>query len=92
MNFTDGLLHALNFIAPALWMAVALVLAEKLFARKRPLAWGIQARLAVYALLGLAALVGGLVFFGRDAKMATYAALVALPTLASLTLQKFWKA
>jgi hypothetical protein len=92
MNFTDGLLHALNFIAPALWMALMLVLAEKLFARKRPLAWGIRARLALYALLGLAALVGGLVFFGRDAKTATYAALVALPTLASLTLQKFWKA
>jgi hypothetical protein len=92
MNLTDGLLHALNFVAPALWMAVALVVAEKLFARKRSFAWGLKARLALYALLGLAALAGGLVFFGRDAKMATYAALVALPTLASLTLQKFWKA
>jgi hypothetical protein len=92
MNFTDGLLHALNFIVPAFWMALGLVLAEKLFARKRPFTWGMKARLVLYALLGLGALVGGLVLFGRDAKMATYAALVALPTLASLTLQKFWKA
>ena len=92
MNLTDGLLHALNFVAPALWMAVALVAAEKILARKRPFAWGVKARLVLYALLGLTALAGGLVIFGRDAKMATYAALVALPTLASLTLQKFWKA
>lgn len=92
MNFTDGLLHALNFTAPAVWMAVGLVLVEKLFARKRPFSLGVKTRLAIYGLLGLTALVGGLIFFGRDAKMASYAALVALPAVASLALQKFWKA
>jgi hypothetical protein len=91
MNFIDGLLHALNFIAPALWMALALVAAEKLFARKRPFQLGLKARALLYAALGIAALVGGLVLFGRDAKMATYAALVALPVMASLVLQRFWK-
>jgi hypothetical protein len=92
MNFTDALLHALNFLAPALWMAILLVAAERVLARKRVIKPSAKGRLAIYFLLGLAALGAGLLLFGRDAKMATYAALVALPTLASLSFQKFWKA
>jgi hypothetical protein len=67
--------HLAGFIAPAL--AVALVL------------WGVPrlrragraasgARLEAFMLLvaGVGVLLAGLVFFGRDGKMATYAALV----------------
>jgi hypothetical protein len=78
----DALWHLLNFLAPALGVALGAALAAKLLWRHElssaPLmrlwAWGAGA--------GAVALIGGLVVFGRDGKMATYGALVVLTALA----------
>lgn len=76
MGPLDLLNHLLNFAAPALFVAAAVTLAGRWVVGK-PAAgppWRVQ--WAVNAGIGVAVLLGGLLLFGRDGKMATYAALV----------------
>jgi hypothetical protein len=76
MGPVDFLVHLLNFAAPAAFVALVLALGGRLVSRPS----GRQPRWWVLALVNLAVgcsvLAGGLVFFGRDGKMLTYAALV----------------
>ena len=82
MGSLDAIWHVLNFIAPALGLAVLSASAAKLVWR-RDLAGVAWLRLALWAALaGMAVLIGGLVVFGRDGKMATYAALVVASAIA----------
>jgi hypothetical protein len=72
----DALWHLLNFAAPAIGVGAIAALAAKLVWR-RELHRASGLRLAVWAALaGLAALVAGLLVFGRDGRMATYLMLV----------------
>ncbi len=82
MGPLDALWHALNFFAPALGTALLAASAAKLLWR-HDLATVSWLRLALWAALaGVGVLIGGLVVFGRDGKMATYAALVVATALA----------
>jgi hypothetical protein len=82
MGPLDAIWHALNFFAPALGVAVLAAAAAKLLWR-RELAGVAWHRLALWgALAGAVVLVGGLVAFGRDGKIATYGALVVVTALA----------
>ena len=82
MGPLDGLWHLLNFVAPALGVALVAASLAKL-AWRRDLAAVPWHRLVAWAAAaGLAALVAGLLVFGRDGKMATYGALVAACALA----------
>jgi hypothetical protein len=82
MGPLDALWHALNFFAPATGVALLAAGGAKLLWR-RELAGVAWHRLALWGTLaGAAALVGGLIVFGRDGKMATYGALVAATALA----------
>jgi hypothetical protein len=77
MGPLDALWHLANLFAPAVLMgALSAVLAKALWRRDlRQVAWS---RLALAACVAAAlATVAGLVIFGRDGKMATYAAMVA---------------
>ena len=78
--------HLLNFIAPAVFMAVLLVVSSRLFAGlfglKRPLTHSWRAQLAINFVVGVMVLVAGLVLLGRDGKMLTYL-LLALAMAAS---------
>ena len=76
MGPLDLLNELLNFLAPALFVAVVTPLAARIFMRKRPAAitWWSQA--AINFVVGAAALMVGLWYFGNDGKMATYTALV----------------
>ena len=69
--------HLAGFVAPALVVALILWGVPRLRRAGRAAA---GARLEVFMLLvaGVAVLLGGLVFLGRDGKMATYAALVVV--------------
>jgi hypothetical protein len=77
MTPLDATWHLLNFFAPALGVAlIASALAKLLWRRELDaVAWQ---RLALWASGAAAlALLAGLVVFGRDGRMATYALLVA---------------
>jgi hypothetical protein len=72
-----ALWHLLNFFAPALGVAALAAGFAKLLWRRELKAAG-WLRLALWAAAGCAlVLVAGLAVFGRDGKMATYAAMVA---------------
>ncbi len=79
MGPIDFLVHLLNFLAPALALALLMPLCAGLMLRRAkgaaPLARPWEQALAV-GLAGAAVLAGGLWWFGRDGKMATYATLV----------------
>jgi hypothetical protein len=73
----DAVWHLLNFFAPAVGVGlIAAGLAKLLWRRElKAASWR---RLALWASGGCAlVLVAGLVVFGHDGKMATYAAMVA---------------
>ena len=80
MGILGGLLHLANFVAPALGVGVFLSLLSWVLrpgGRSSPRAWQQAWGLLVWtSLAGLLVLTLGLVYFGRDGKMATYAALV----------------
>jgi hypothetical protein len=76
MGPIDAFWHVLNFLLPGLAVAVVAASVSKLLWR-RELATVPWYRLTLCAALaGVAALVVGLVVFGRDGKMATYGAVV----------------
>jgi hypothetical protein len=77
--------HLLNFIAPAAFVALGLVLLTRLFGffsrSKSAAARAVWVQVAIIFIANLAVLVGGLLIFGKDGKMATYAALVLVAAL-----------
>ncbi len=77
----DALWHLLNFFAPAAGVALGAALGAKLVWRRELV--GVPCRkLALWgAGAGAAALIGGLLVFGRDGKMASYAMLVLATAL-----------
>ncbi len=82
MGPLDALWHLFNFVAPALGVALLAASLAKLSWR-RQLAAVPWHRLVLWAAAaGVAALIAGLMVFGRDGKMATYAALVIACALA----------
>ncbi|MBP9905408.1 MAG: hypothetical protein KBF66_07600 [Rhodoferax sp.] len=68
--------HVINFLAPALWLALGLTLVSRIFMKKGALAQTPTAQIAIIFAACSGVLVTGLVVFGRDGKMLTYAALV----------------
>ena len=76
MGPIDLFFHLLNFAAPALVVGLLTALAARIFMKKRPLTQSLYAQAAINFIVCLLVLVGGLWVFGRDGKMATYAALV----------------
>lgn len=81
MGTIDAFWHLLNFFGPALGLGLITPLFAKLLWRRalKSVAW---VRLALWATLACAAVaVAGLVVFGHDGKMATYAAMVVVCAL-----------
>jgi hypothetical protein len=73
LSFLDAVWHLLNFFAPAVGVGLISAASAKLLWRRelKGVRW---ARLAMWASAGCATvLVAGLVAFGHDGKMATYA-------------------
>lgn len=82
MGPLDTFWHLINFAAPALGVALISTGAAKLMWR-RDLAAVPWRRLAGWgATGGIAALLAGLVVFGRDGKMATYGLMILASALA----------
>ena len=88
--------HILNFIAPAATVALLLVLLSRVSSRflasKMLLAQSIWAQAAIIFIVDVLVLAAGLVFFGNDGKMATYAAMVLAAAVCQWVMFKGWKA
>ena len=78
MGLLDLITHLLNFVAPAVAVGCLLALMAGLFSKKRPGAAARIAQAAINSVAGMVALALALWFFGRDGKMAAYAALVVV--------------
>lgn len=81
MGLLDAINHAINFLAPALVVGAVLALIAPFFYKKRPAAPGYIAQAAINSIAGVVAMGVGLIVFGRDAKMASYAAMLAMGAL-----------
>jgi hypothetical protein len=82
MGPLDALWHLLNFVAPAFGVALLAASIAKLVWRRELLAVSWRRLVLWSAGAGAVALIGGLVAFGRDGKMVTYAVLVVVSALA----------
>ena len=91
MSPLDLLFHVLNFLAPAALMAVLMVPLGRLVMRKQTpfAAWWIQ--IAANFSVCMITLWVGLWFFGRDGKMATYAALVVCAATSQWVMARGWR-
>lgn len=76
MGPLDLLNHLLNFAAPALAVGLVLAFLAPVFMKNKALDRTRTAQAAINFVVGVLALLAGLLFFGRDGKMASYAALV----------------
>ena len=87
----DLLNHLLNFVAPAFAVGFLSALLGRLTMRKAAgtLSWWLQG--AINFIVGVVVLAGGLVYFGRDGRMATYAALVLACATSQWLLAGSWR-
>lgn len=90
MGPIDLLTHLMGFAAPALFLALALPLAARL-ALRRSNAVSFWAQAALVLLAGVTVLAAGLWWFGRDGKMATYAALVVAAASTQWLALRAWR-
>lgn len=77
MGPLDLLNHAVNFVAPAFWLALLLPWLAPLLTGKRVSAYSRPRQFGLLLAAGLVVLALGLVLLGQDGKMLTYLALVA---------------
>jgi len=91
MGPLDLLLHLLNFIAPAAGMALGVTLLARIFMKKQAAAPSWRAQAAINFIAGTVVLVAGLVLFGRDGKMATYAALALVVAASQWAAGRHWR-
>lgn len=87
--------HVLNFMAPAMVVALVLVALTRLFfgffRSKRALVHTLSAQFAINLIVGLVVLLAGLLLFGHDGKMLTYLALVLSTAVCQWCLLGLWR-
>jgi hypothetical protein len=92
MGPADFLNHLLNWLAPALWLAVLLPLLARLAMRKQRTGASLWAQMAANFALNLLVLCLGLWFFGHDGKMMTYAGMTLACASSQWCFLRAWRA
>ena len=87
----DQLYHLANFLAPAFVVAVLLALVGPFLTKDRAVALGLIGQVAINFIAGTVALGFGLWFFGRDGKMASYAALLVFAATSQWVGGRSWR-
>ena len=90
MNLLDLLIHALNFVAAAAFLAALMPLVGRLTMPRQlslPAVW--RQTVINFAVCSIT-LLAGLAIFGRDGKLATYVALVAACASSQWLMCKAW--
>ena len=83
--------HLLNFVLPALVLALLLPLCVRGLAIGRAAPAGLARQMLVLALVHMAVLVAGLLVFGRDGKMVTYLGMVVAGASVQWLLLGAWR-
>ncbi len=91
MGFLNPIYHLMNFLAPALAVGVLLAMVGPFIAGKTALARPRIAQAAINVVAGSLALGVGLWFFGRDGKMASYAALLVVSATSQWVGGRGWR-
>jgi hypothetical protein len=76
MDSLSLIVHLVNFLAPAIFMAAWIGVLSRLFWRHKPALFKPWQQFVLNSLAGAAVLVGGLLLGGQDGKMLTYTTLV----------------
>lgn len=90
MGPIDSLNHLLNFVLPALTVALCMAGPVRAFMRRKQQQAGFWTTLAVHFALGVLVLALGLWSFGLDGKMVTYALLAASCASAQWLMNRSW--
>ena len=80
--------HAINFAAPALWLALLLPLLSRFLMKKGRTSHTLPILVAINFIAGIVTLMLGLVLFGQDGKMLTYLGLVTVSASCQWLMQK----
>ncbi len=91
MNPVLAINHLLNFMAPALAMALMMACAVYVFWRNRAKSIGWLKLFAIDFVICLAILLAGLIIFGNDGKMWTYTALVVISATSQWLILRGWR-
>lgn len=91
MSFAQLLDALLNFAAPALFLAPVLALAGRWMLRRDTGAPGFWAQAGLNFAAGVVVLAIGLWLFGRDARMASYIALVLVCGTVQWAVARGWR-
>jgi len=83
--------HLLNFMAPALWLAVLIPLLAHIFMKKRPLALSLYGQVAINFVVSASVLGLGLWAFGEEGKMLTYSAMALLCASSQWLMRRAWR-
>ena len=91
MGPIDLFLHLFNFVAPALSVALVVTVFARFLVPNRGLSLTYIAQVAINFVACTLVLLVGLVFFGRDGKMVTYAAMVLVGATSHWVMARNWK-
>ena len=91
MGLLDQIYHLMNFLAPALAVGILLALVGPFILGKSAKAPAGIAQAAINCVAGSVALGVGLWFFGRDGKMASYAALLVVAVTSQWVGGRGWR-
>lgn len=83
--------HLLNFVLPALFMALLLPLCVRWTPLGRKAALGMSLQILVLAVVHVVVLLAGLFVFGRDGKMATYLTMAVVGASIHWLLLRAWR-
>jgi hypothetical protein len=81
MTALDALFHLVNFVLPAVFVGGVLALWGRRYGKK-----SVRQTWLIHSIVGIAAMAAGLVLFGVDGKMLSYALLVVACSLSQLLL------
>lgn len=84
--------HLLNFVAPALGMALLVTLVARIFMRKMPATPVLWKQFAINYIASMVLLIVGLLFFGRDGKMMTYVGMAMACATSQWLMLRGWRA
>ncbi len=91
MGLADILFHLLNFVAPALGLAVLMPLLSRLFMKRQIFLLPWWGQMLLNFVVGVAVLLAALWWLGRDGKMSAYAALVLAVATSQWVLARGWR-